>query len=260
MTCGELSEKQCLEAIRPFRDQIEFFEVRNVYPQIKALNQMVEQVQTEYFVPLDSDIILKPDAFVKIRTVLDKHRHDPNWHSILFPLWDTLTEKKILALKLLRSSIIKQYPFKETATPDVEHYKRLTEAGYTCIHDYLILNPIGDHVVKGKHFCYHRYRDIYQTYKTHGYEWDSAVFMGGNTLLEKARHHFCYFLYKWVVTDDEDYLHCIAGMMDGVTALTQNKSKSLDCKKYLSYYDAIRMFTDWYIKESPNFRSEYCIF
>ena len=96
MSCGELSETRCLESIQPFRDQIEFAEVRNVFPQIKALNQMIELVQTEYFVPLDADMVLYPDAWDRISNAWRKHWRNSMWHSILFPLWDTLTQRKIL--------------------------------------------------------------------------------------------------------------------------------------------------------------------
>ena len=40
MTCGEETESECLKAIEHWRDKVEFQEVRNVTPQIKALNQM----------------------------------------------------------------------------------------------------------------------------------------------------------------------------------------------------------------------------
>ena len=92
ITCGELTEKKCLAAIRSFRKDIEFLEVRTVFAQIKALYEMIEGVQTEFFVPLDADIVLEPGAWPKIRTAINKHRHRKVWHSILFPLWDTLTQ------------------------------------------------------------------------------------------------------------------------------------------------------------------------
>lgn len=261
MSCGELSEKDCLAAIRPFRKDVEFFEVRNVYPQIKALNQMIDGVKTEFFIPLDADIVLNPDAWPKIRTALNKYRHRTDWHSILFPLWDTLTERRILALKLLRSEACKRFPFNESATPDVEHYKRLTDAGYTCIHDFLKLAPIGRHIVKGKYFCYHKYRDVYQTYKAHGWEWDSGAFMGGKTLFERALAHFHYFLYKWITTDDRDYLWCIAGMTDGILSPTENKSKNYKSRKLMfKPKSAIHCFVDWYMKHGTEFQTAHYLF
>ena len=253
LTCGELSEQEAIAAVQPYRDRIEWIEIRNVYPQIKALNLMVDSVQTEFFVPLDADIVLYPEAVDRLQSAINRYGHDPQWHSILFPLYDRLTEKKILALKLFRSKIIKDHPFAETATPDVEHYARLTDAGYTCIGDFLPLRPIGVHVVAGKRFCYNKYKDVYLTLRTHDREWDPGVFLGGETVRERAKNHFDFFFLKWAKTDNPDYLHCIAGMVDGLTSEVDRKSKSLDPSigYRIKDEDAPGLFMDWYLNESP---------
>jgi len=253
MTCGEETEQDCLKAVSSFKDKIILKEVRNVCPQIKALNQMISIVDTEFFVPLDSDMILDENAYERIRNAVERHKPDEKWHSILFPLWDTLTERKILALKVLRTAIAKQHIFSESATPDVEHYQRLTNLGFTCIHDYLKQNPIGKHVVKGHHFCYHKYKDVYLTYRAHNFEWDSGAFMGGTDLLSRAKSHFDFFLLKYLKTDNVDYLSCIAGMVDGLESPVTNKSKSLDQKKYLvKPKNAVACFYHWYLSEITN--------
>lgn len=249
MTCGEQTEQECLSAIAPFRDQIEFFEVRNVYPQAKALNQMIQGVQTEFFVPLDADMVLAHDAWPRIQNAVNKNKHDKEWHSILFKLFDTLTDKEILALKILRSSIAKINLFSETATPDVEHYSRLQSQGYYCIHEYLKQRPIGNHVVAGKHFCYYKYRDVYQTYRINNFHWDQGAFAGGTDLRTSAKAHFDLFMYKWVQTNNFDYMHCLAGMMDGILSPIENKSKTLDDLEYrIPSESAFDVFMQWYLK------------
>ena len=254
MTCGELTENDCLNAIAPWRDRIILQEVRNVFPQINALKQMVDQVETPYLVPLDADIILRPDAYERIRMAIDKYAYQMNWHSILFPLYDTLTQQKILALKVLRTNIAKQIPFEESATPDVIHYRRLTDAGYISINRYLEKDFIGDHTVKGAHFCYHKYRDVYQTLKCHGWEWDNGVFFGGRTLEEKAKKHYDYFLTQYLLQDNEDYLYCIAGMLDGILTEAKNKSKSLEPGQYTVKKEfAIDEFLQWYTGRQRDF-------
>lgn len=261
MTCGELTEQRCLAAIKPFRDRIEFFEVRNVYPQIKALNQMIEGVRTPYFIPLDADIILKPRAWERIRAAVNRHNSDLTWHTILFPLWDTLTQRRILALKVMRTSIMKENPFVESATPDVEHYARLTSLGYTCIDEYLKSETIGKHIVKGEFFCYHKYRDVYQTYKSHGWEWDSGAFLGGNDLFERAKAHFHYFVHRWLVTDNWDYLWCVAGMVDGIFTPTEHKSKSLHRRGFaITPQSGISLFMDWYMRHGKEFKTANYLF
>jgi len=224
--CGEETEEECLKSIEHFRDKIVFQEVRNVYPQIKALSQMVSQVKTEYLVPLDADIILNEDAYKRICNALNQGKPH-NWHSILFPLYDTLTEQKILALKVMRTDVLKKHSFKESRTPDVEHYQRLLDNGYIAVDKYLRSSPIGKHVVRGKWFCYNKYKDVYLTLRSHQITWDEGAFKGGITVEEKAKNHFNFFLYKWAMTNNEDYLACIAGIRDGLKDPVDNFSKSL---------------------------------
>lgn len=254
MTSGELTEGECLAAIAPWRDQIVFQEVRGVFPQVKALNQMVEQCRTPYLVPLDADMILRPDTYQRVRMAVDKYAYHDDWHSILFPLWDTLTERRILALKVLRTKVVQDIPFEESATPDVNHYKRLTDAGYRCIDRYLDREVIGDHVVRGRHFCYHKYRDLYQTLRSHGWEWDGGAFLGGRTLEEKAKNHYDFFLTKYILTLNKDYIYCIAGMVDGIMSPIEHKSKSLAPGKFrVPAKLAIDEFVTWYKGRQESF-------
>jgi len=253
MTCGEKTEKQCLAAIEPFRDEIEFFEVRNIYPQLKALNQMIDQCNTKWLIPLDSDIILDPDAYNRIKNAINRHWLNPDWHSILFSLWDTLTEEKILALKILRTDVMKKHMFREVATPDIEHYQRLTQEGYTCIDQYIRQKPIGKHVVKGKKFCYHKYRDVYMTLRVHDWAWDEGAFKGGYDLRSRAKSHFNYFFYKWLFTGKEDYIYCLIGILDGLLSPLENKSKSLEKTEFrFKPEDVYHHFFNWYMESEPD--------
>lgn len=250
ITCGEETESRCLSAIEGFKDQVVLQEVRNVCPQIKALNQMVDQVETPYLIPLDADIVLYQNAWERIRVAIDRFDYDPQWHSILFPLYDTLTERNILALKLMRTKALKEIPFEESATPDINHFRKLTDAGWTCIQRYIEKQPIGDHVVQGHHFCYNKYRDVYLTLRSHGRVWDNGVFFGGETLLEKAKKHFEFFICKFLKTDNPDYMSCIAGMADGLTAPVEHRSKSLGRKEYaVSLEDAYNVYMIWYLDQ-----------
>ena len=95
--CGEETEADCLKAIEDYRDQFVFQEVRNVSPQIKALNQMLIQCETEYLVPLDADMILHGGFTERIAKAVIAMDRDPLCHSTLFSLWDTLTDQKIYA-------------------------------------------------------------------------------------------------------------------------------------------------------------------
>ena len=70
------------------------------------------------------------------------------------------------------------------------------------------------------------------TLRVYGYEWDSGVFVGGETVLEKSKAHFDFFLSKYIETNNTDYLWCIAGMTDGLISDLDNRSKSLSETNY----------------------------
>lgn len=244
MYCGEETLNECLKSIEPFKKDIVWQEVCNVTPQTKALNQMLTQVNTEYLVPLDADMILNQNSFDRILNAIKLHENNKNWHSILFPLWDTFTDRKILALKVLRMDIIKNFLFKESRTPDIIHFHDLKNAGYVAITED---EPIGFHVVKGKYFSYMKYKDVYQTYRQHKWEWDSGVFFGGKTLQEKVRNHFDFFIYNSIIKKSDDYLWALAGMMDGLTSPLNGQSKDLSDSIKIDKSQAIDFYLKWII-------------
>lgn len=252
--CGEETEVDCLKAIEDYRDQFVFQEVRNVYPQIKALNQMLMQCETEYLIPLDADMILYDGFVERIEQSVEHMDCVTLCHSVLFSLWDTLTDQKIYALKLLRTSMMQEHLFAETCTPDVEHYTRLQEQGYhaeNLFHE----APIGKHVVKGPYFCYHKYRDVYQTMRSHKRVWCDGV-AKGNSIRECAYNHYQFFINRYNKTQDGDYLSCIAGMIDGITSELEHKSKSLNRPMNLMPELGDKLFLAWYLKNEMNEKLE----
>jgi hypothetical protein len=78
--------------------------------------------------------------------------------------------------------------------------------------------------------------------------WDEGVFKGGDNIVERAKNHFDFFMYKLAMTENKDYLSCIAGMMDGLTSNLEYRSKSLEDKNYkVSNKTAIDDFLGWYM-------------
>lgn len=246
MVCGELTESDCLNAIKSYEDHFVYQEVRNITPQIKALNQMLIQCDTEFLIPLDADMVLYEGFLERIKKGIDVMDADIKCHSILFPLWDTLTNQKIYALKLLRTSVMKENLFFDSCTPDVEHYTRLQKLGYHAI-SLFEEQPIGDHIVKGEHFCYHKYRDVYMTMRSHKRIWCDGV-AKGRSIRECAYNHYQYFINKYNKTKNKDYIACIAGMVDGITSELEHKSKTLDKPMKLLLEKASKVFLEWYLK------------
>lgn len=206
LSCGEDTEIECLASIENFKDKIIFQEVRNISPQSKALNTMIMQCRTDYLVPLDSDFILNKNALDRITEAINSTKLD-NWHSILFPMWDILTQEKIRSLKVFNTKIVKNFLYKNVRNPDAQHFSDLQAAGYKCI-EYMSEDPIGNHVCRGKIRCYSRYKDVvFSKIKTKG-----RIF----AIRYALNHHFLFerFLKE---TKNDDYLYCILGLYDGLS-------------------------------------------
>lgn len=236
MTCGEETEAECVSVIKGWLDHIVFQEVRNITPAYKALNQMFDQCETRFLTPLDADMILHADALERMREKIDVLQDDNKWHTILFPLWDTLTQEKIYALKIFNMDAMRSIPYKDDPCPDIQHFKDLTAAGLRSI-DFYHEEPIGKHVVQGKFFCYAKYRDLYLTARSRPRDILENHFKGGRTLRERARLHHAFFVDRYKETGNEDYLYCIGGMLEGLTATLTYKSKNLgDREMVYEYY------------------------
>jgi hypothetical protein len=102
---------------------------------------------------------------------------------------------------------------------------------------------------------------VYQTYRSHDFEWDSGAFMGGHDLRTKAKAHFDYFLFRYIKTMDPDYLSCIAGMVDGIVSPIEHRSKTLQHTAYAVRQDrAVDAFLKWYMTPMVNNTSGLMIF
>lgn len=212
---------------------------------------MIDGCETEYLVPLDSDMVLYPGFYDRIASAVKLNENDPKWHSILFPLYDTLTAEKIMALKVFRTPIIKQFRYKNNPCPDISHYKDLTEAGHTTV-SMMGEREIGDHVVRGDFFCYAKYRDLYSVLREYPDSVLESHFKGGTDLASRARNHFEFFLDSLGATGNRDYLYCVAGMVEGLTSTLRRGSKDLSDKTMrVPVGDAVVRFKKWSREMDP---------
>lgn len=254
MTCGEETELDCLGAIH-FEKELGAFryqEVRNLSPASVALNAMFDQCETRFLVPLDADMVLYLGYWDRIRDKIQQHQDKNDWHSILFPLWDVFTQRKILALKVFNMGAMKEIKYPDDACPDILHYRMLEQAGLKCW-NYFDEDPIGDHIIRGKYFCYAKYRDLYMVHRVHPQYALDSHFQGGRNIKEKSRNHADFFRQRLELTGNEDYLYAFAGMVEGLTAPIKCTSKDLsDREMRVSIDEVEEIYQDWYSKNKSD--------
>lgn len=217
MTCGEETEQECLAAVASHRNDFVFQEVRNLAPQTIALNTMIEQCQTEFLVPLDADFILYKDYWARMNTAIDQHKQNKNWHSILFPLWEELTQRKVRSIKIFRTAIVKKIPYQHVRHPDAFHFQELKSKGYYAV-DLFEQDSIGEHVIRGHERCYFKFKDWFLCLRKVKTKQEVHA---------KAKDFLTMFEKLYTKTQNDDYLYCIAGLYDGFTDQTGlNTSKN----------------------------------
>jgi glycosyltransferase involved in cell wall biosynthesis len=246
MSCGELTESECIEATQHESARFLWNEVRNIHPASSALNTMIRECKTDYLIPLDADMILYPGFMDRVEKAIEEEKGmSCPWHSILFPLWDTLTQEKIMALKVFKTYVVRATPYKDDPCPDIQHYQDLKQAGYYAV-SRMAEDPIGKHVVRGGFFCYAKYRDLYMVTRTHPNVILESHFKGGNDLITRANCHFKFFWDRYKETGNDDYLYCIAGMVEGLISPLNYKSKNLGNREMkVPISDATKLFYEW---------------
>jgi hypothetical protein len=238
IACGEATEGDCRAALK---DNFVFQEVINVTPQASANNQMVRQCRTEFLVPVDADMILYRGYPSRIMNAIERYSNE-NWYQILFPLWDCLFEKSVLALKVNKTIVLQENCYHDIRVQDIEHFRRMKKMGYHVINlKDRGEKPIGDHVVVGAKSCYLRMKDIYLSHRYYG--------LNNAIIIDKAKNDYKFFLSKYHKTKNDDYLYCIAGMYDGlINATDMDKSKSFDEIMQFDPLEAIWMFQNKFMR------------
>lgn len=118
--------------------------VDHVAPMSAAFQQMHLRCRTEYYVQVDEDMILFPHAIQTLRSFIGSF--PMNIAMACSPLWDCDAECSIYGVKIYRSSIVKQFPYKDSASCETEQLERLRAAGYE-----IVLQPLEDAKCLGEH-------------------------------------------------------------------------------------------------------------
>lgn len=131
---------QCLESIDNQTVKFQLKQIINVQPMNEAFNQMIYQCETPYFIQVDEDMILNPNA---IEIIYNQMQKVPiNTASCHFKLKDTFLNTVIGSVVIYNHSIIKQFPWQNVIACDNKQREELKGAGY----NFLIFNEVlGEH-------------------------------------------------------------------------------------------------------------------
>jgi hypothetical protein len=133
-----------------------------------AFQEMHKRCRTDYYVQVDEDMILFPHAIATLRGLIASLPQ--NAAVACAPLWDCDAQCAIYGVKIYRSSTVKQFPYRNCASCEIEQLVRLKAAGYE-----LWLQPLdesdclGEH---GKHYTpetiFKRWQRCFQKHRLYG--------------------------------------------------------------------------------------------
>jgi len=99
----------CIEALKKQTVQFKLDIIKDICPQNKAMQEMINRCKTPYFIQCDGDFILYPNAIEIVYNTLKQS--DSKTFSYIFKLLDEHLNKKIDALKCYKYEIVKNYKF-----------------------------------------------------------------------------------------------------------------------------------------------------
>jgi len=156
--CKALSHQTCLFKIDT---------VANFTPMSAAFQKMMDRCETPYYIQVDEDMILNPDAIEKM------YKQFPIYNSQIvmdcYQLTDVHMNFPIYGVKIYKTKIFKQFPYENCASCEVNQLDRMEKNGYK----YQFKEEIvGLHSLKWTNEgIFERYYNLYMKYRLFGYEW-----------------------------------------------------------------------------------------
>lgn len=172
-TCGHRSSLgRCLAALGAQSSPCNVDVINGVAPMSAAFNAMMERCVTPTFVQCDDDMILKPDAVVRL--LEDLLAQPPAVALLAMPLWDVHLGRPIVGCKIYRTDAVREAGgWRDVQSCEVSQLHVLAELGYSVVTrwhspwnvgvDWQRDHPliIGDHDPEyTPEQAYERYRDL----------------------------------------------------------------------------------------------------
>jgi len=95
----------------------------------RAFQQMLDLCETEFFIQVDADMILEPDAVHRLK--LNAKQLAPTEALFVGWLWDLDVQRSIQGVKIYKHSIMRNFPYTDSLSCEVTQLQKLKKAGFT---------------------------------------------------------------------------------------------------------------------------------
>lgn len=187
--------------------------IKDVAPFNAAAQEMLRRCATPYFIQVDEDMILAPDAVATMEAAMEAAPDDVGM--ICFHLYDSDRERNIQGVKIYRTALIKPLSFRDLKASEMDLLEQMGRQGIRWI-----LHPD----VKGRHGTHYTIESIYRRYKTM-YEKDIRQW---NVLTADIRKK----AERFRETGDLLQLFALLGAAHGIVHAPQADDREKDARKY----------------------------
>jgi len=144
ITTGKnINYPDCIKALQKQSFSFKVDIIREYSPLSVAFQEMLNRCTTKYFIQVDEDMVLQPNA---IETLYNSIKNQSQYSMICYSLNDVHYGIDILGIKIYDHDIFKQFPYNTThPSCEVEQLERVTNAGYKWLS---YSNVVGQHSPK----------------------------------------------------------------------------------------------------------------
>ncbi len=125
---GTASLGHCEKALFEQNTIADLVHIHNIAPMNAAFQRMTDLCETPFFVQVDHDMILYPDAVERLVKGIQATDEKIALYSL--PLWDVHLQKTIVGVKIYRTEIMKKYPYQTSFSCEVDQMERMKKDGY----------------------------------------------------------------------------------------------------------------------------------
>lgn len=128
ITSGEPSTRECISRLERQTVRVKVDVIENVSPMWAAFDQMHKRVQTPFFVQVDADMMLEPDAIETLYNGITEA--GPKCGQFVGWLWGDAERTALTGCKIYRTEIATRYPYTESLSCEWPHFKAMEADGF----------------------------------------------------------------------------------------------------------------------------------
>jgi hypothetical protein len=168
-TVGAASLPACLAHLAEQRCRFRLQKIEHVAPMSAAFQAMLDRCETPYYVQVDEDMLLYPDAIGRLHAALQGAPDDIAF--VVAYLYDVHLQQPVQGVKIFRHRIVRRYPFADVQSCELDQVDRLRADGFA----YRVLPAVPadgaddsdfPYAILGLHGATHSPRSVYERFRT----------------------------------------------------------------------------------------------